>query len=211
MNMIVKAGMDDLIWLVGGLFWVIAQIAGAAAKKKQPPRPRSSGQPPHEKTNDPFADLMQQIGGAQRFDIPTIEEEPVEEEKPINLQWKPVISAIQVDHDSYTQEPALPKTELTQNITAIEEASADPSLPNQRTDYPNTDVRPKMSQFRSSIPAVKLPPIPSMNLTIDVPSYSEASSGRQGIGRELCLKNRRALRRAMLSHLIFNKPRALEN
>lgn len=219
-NTIVKAAMEDLIWVVIGLFWLVAQIAGAAAKKKQPPRPRPS-RPPEKSDDDPFADLMRQLGGAPKFEPPKPEEELRFEEEPVATPWQPepVAHTVQTDFDPYGRDDeALPDIEPIHSAASIEEANVEPiqeiasiPVPKKMTeDLPDETMRPKMSHFRSGIPVIKMPSIPSMNLTVDVPSYSEASTGRQGIGRELRLQNRRSLRKAMLSHLIFSKPRALD-
>ena len=89
MTHVVQAGAEELIWIVVGVFWVIAQIAGGAAKKKRtPPRP-VSGDENHEPSvpsrvegaEDPFANLMRKLAGVQEFKIPT-PPEPVEIPKP---------------------------------------------------------------------------------------------------------------------------------
>ncbi len=205
----VRAGAEDLIWLVVGLFWAIAQFAGAAAKKKAAERRRSRPAEEQEKpplARDRFAELMSEITGAQTFDVP--EPEAVAEELPADHPVRRITPAAETSPDivSMRQAAAIEGSNVKpiDRKAKIEDASVRP------IEEVETHVRPRMSSFRRGIPSIRLPSIPSMNRTIDVPSYTEAASGTQGIGKELHLKNRKALRRAILSHIIFSPPKALE-
>jgi hypothetical protein len=220
MDYIVKAAAEDLIWIVVGLFWVIAQIAGAAAKKRQPPRPRPAGQPDELPPDDPFADLIRRLSGAEKTEAPRFEEPPDEEEEDEpSFLWDPrpaPVPQAKPDTSRYTRmpediEPMQETASIPEaDVTPIRQAASIPDPHSTMEELSKKDVRPKMRHFSNRLPSFNLPSIPSMNLTIDVPSYTEAASGRQGIGRELHLKDRKALRRAMLSHIIFSKPKALE-
>ncbi|MCC7299499.1 MAG: hypothetical protein IT583_00265, partial [Verrucomicrobia bacterium] len=76
-----KAG--GLIWLVVGAFWVIAQIAGAAAKKNQPQRPTTDTES-DKAPSDPFAEMLRKMAGVDEFRIepPERVEEAVKPQKP---------------------------------------------------------------------------------------------------------------------------------
>jgi hypothetical protein len=181
---VVKA--DGLIWLIVGVFWVIAQIAGAAAKKNQSLRPPvsddNSGEPPAPSNVEGFAELLRKMAGAEEFRVEPPEHEELPEEKP----WKP------------GEIETLPEIKpLRREIPS--ERSPVPSA------VPEIDIRPKMSALRNSIPSIKLP---AMNLSF---RGSETSVRRvPDIGRILNPSDNTSLRRAMLSHIIFSPPKALE-
>ena len=70
--MLAAIDLDSLFPLLIGLIWVIAQIAGAGAKKKKKaaPRPSPVRRPDGETSEDPFADFMRRLGGVQEFELP---------------------------------------------------------------------------------------------------------------------------------------------
>lgn len=204
-----RAGLDDIIPFVVGAIWLIAQIAGAMAKKKRNssspfrvspqdrPRPvqRDRREPVQERKTaaepeDPFAEILRKMGGLEEFKVP---EPQFVEELPEEHPWKP------------GEIETLPDVQPLRSFQSLEVPVAEVKKPEI-----DVDVRPKMSAFRSSVPTIKLSSMPSMNLRIDNPSYAEASRGRQGLGDDLHLNDRKALRRAMLSHIIFSQPKALE-
>jgi hypothetical protein len=176
---------DGFIWLIVGVFWVIAQIAGAAAKKKQPMRSPvsddNSGEPPAPRNVEGFAELLRKMAGAQEFEIPTTPEFRAEENP-----WKP------------GEIEALPEIKPLRR-----EAPSEPlPIPSAA---PEIDIRPKMSAFRNSVPSIKLP---AMNLSFQ---GSETSVRKvPNIGKFLDSSDKNSLRRAMLSHIIFSPPKAME-
>ncbi len=187
MTHVVQAGAEELIWIVVGLFWVIAQIAGAAAKKKTaPPRPVTDEE--GEPAEDPFAELMRKLSGVQEIKIPQPPEPQWVEETPAPVRKSEM-------HLPPTRQPRNELRSATREPVVMPAAAAE------------VDVRPKMSAFRNALPAMKHP---SMNLRINKPSYAEASAGKQGLGSELQLQDKKSLRRAMLSHIIFSPPKALQ-
>jgi hypothetical protein len=190
MDQPVKA--EGFIWLVIGVFWVIAQIAGAAAKKKQPHPPLSNNReedgPP---LADPITELLRKMSGIEEFrtESPSFTEEPqkvpvVTRENP----WSP--GEIEKLPDIKPLRRAAPITEVS--------ATAEPALP-------RIDVRQKMSAFRTSVPTIKLP---AMNLSF----HGSETSVRKApaVGSILNPSDKNSLRRAMLSHIIFSPPKALE-
>lgn len=202
--------LDALIPLIIAFFWVVAQIAGAAGKKKPAPR-RTDDSRDDDAVGDPFANLMRKLGGVEEFRIP----EPAdEEEEPsvISNKWDPEI-ARRYGLGAPPIKPPRPIDEIPRPQPVPVEAVTPPPLQTALKpveEIAEADIRPGMSAFRSGVPSVRLPSMPSMNLRIDSPSYAEASRGTQGIGSELHLQNRSALRRAMLSHIIFSPPKALD-
>jgi hypothetical protein len=184
MNQIVKAEAPGFIWLIVGVFWVIAQIAGAAAKKNQSLRPPvASNDDPGEAPGDPFAELLRKMAGAEQFRVepPAFKEEP--EEKP----WKPGEIEKLPDIEPLRREPM--------GQAEIRPAPA---------EVPKIDIRPKMSAFRNSVPSIKLP---AMSLSFQP---LEKSGGKfPTIGRIINPSDKNSLRRAMLSHIIFSPPKAL--
>ncbi len=194
MTHVVQAGAEELIWIVVGVFWVIAQIAGGAAKKKRtPPRP-VSGDENHEPSvpsrvegaEDPFANLMRKLAGVQEFKIPT-PPEPVE---------MPVKAA-------RSERLAPPKTSksISRATPPAEPHRAEPAI-----EVAEVDIRPTMSSFRSAMPVMKLP---AMKLSFQP---SGKSSGNVPIlGKIINPADKQTLRRAMLSHIVLGKPRGLES
>lgn len=189
MDQPVKA--EGFIWLVIGVFWVIAQIAGAAAKKKQPRPPLSNNReedgPP---LADPITELLRKMSGIEEFraEPPAFTEEPpkvpvLTRENP----WSP--GEIEKLPDIKPLRRAAPITETS---------AATPALP-------RIDVRQKMSAFRTSVPTIKLP---AMNLSF----HGSETSVRKApaVGSILNPSDKNSLRRAMLSHIIFSPPKALE-
>ncbi len=190
MDQPVKA--EGFIWLVIGVFWIIAQIAGAAAKKKQPSPPLSSndreeGRPPA----DPIAELLRKMTGIEEFraEPPEFAENPrkipvVTRENP----WSP--GEIEKLPDIQPLRRGAPATEVS--------AAAEPAPP-------RIDIRPKMSAFRTSVPAMKLP---AMNFSSHSPDPSVGKA--PALGSVLNPSDKNSLRRAMLSHIVFSPPKALE-
>jgi hypothetical protein len=189
MDQPVKA--EGFIWLVIGVFWIIVQIAGSAAKKKQPSPPlfsndREEGRPPA----DPIAELLRKMTGIEEFraEPPSFTEEP--QKVPIVTRENPW---------SPGEIEKLPDIKPLRRAAPINETSAaTPALP-------RLDIRPKMSAFRASVPIIKLP---AMNLSF---SGSETSVRQaSAVGSILNPSDKNSLRRAMLSHIIFSPPKALE-
>jgi hypothetical protein len=189
-GLIVRADAGGFIWLIVGVFWVIAQIAGAAAKKNQPTRPVANGNEPDTTSGDPFAELMRKMAGIQTFEVPQPEykelpEEPVfAEENP----WQP------------GEIEKLPDIEPLRRET-MGQAETIPAS----AEIPGIDIRPKMSAFRNSIPSIKLP---AMNLSF----HGSETSARNvpALGKIIDPSDKRSLRRAMISHIIFSPPKAME-
>jgi len=194
MNTIVKAGAEGLIWLVVGVFWVIAQIAGAAAKKKMPP-PNPFEEEEGEAPVDPFAELMRKFASVQEFNIPAPPEPEWIEDTPeaafeSSLAWKAGDIAALPDIQPLKRVPLPPIEE----VSKIEEV----------------DIRPTMRAFRNTLPSMKLP---SMRLHFQCAPHHDrdVDSGKvAGRADRLELQNPKTLRRAMLSHIIFSPPKALE-
>jgi hypothetical protein len=189
MDHTVKA--EGFIWLVIGVFWVIAQIAGAAAKKKQPRPPLSNNREEDAApVADPIAELLRKMTGIEEFRT----EPPEFVEKP---QKKPVL---------IRENPWSPgEIEKLPDIKPLRRAAPTTETPVAVPTMPQTDIRPKMSAFRASVPTIKLP---AMNLSF----YGSETSVRKApaLGSVLNPSDKNSLRRAMLSHIIFSPPKALE-
>jgi len=209
MNTIVKAKADGLIWLIVGIFWVIAQIAGAS-KKKMPPQSlsndREEGVPPPV---DPFAELMRKLTGAQEFKIPEPPGPPLGEARFVTEEPKEFF------------EPEPPESKPAWSVGEIEKL---PDMKPLHRDAPKPapvvvdklgkkiggNIRPTMASFRNTLPAMKLP---SMRLRFQCVAQDRNIDSGKVIGRaeQLELKNQKALRRAMLNHVILGKPRGLDH
>ncbi len=177
-----------IVWLIVGVFWVIAQIAGAAAKKNQtrPPRPDAGEEqtPPA----DPIAELLRKMAGVEEFRVEPPAPVEAQEQEPVFVRespWKP------------GEIEALP------DIKPLRRAAPEPPVP--VAAQPEAAVRPKMSAFRNNILSIKLP---AMNLSF----HGSETSVRKApnLGSVLSLSDKTSLRRAMLSHVIFSPPKALE-
>jgi hypothetical protein len=187
MDQPVKA--EGLIWLIVGVFWVIAQIAGAAAKKNQPRPPLSDKGETGEAPADPFTELLRKMAGVEevRVDPPVLRpEEPL----------KPTLTRTK-NHWKPGEIERLPDIKPLRRVTDI--------TPSPAPVLPKIDVRPKMSAFRNSIPSIKLP---AMNLSFQ---GSATSIGNvPNLAKILNPADKNSLRKAMLSHIIFSPPKALE-
>jgi len=193
---IVKAGAEELIWLVVGIFWVIAQIAGSAAKKKKTPSRPVTGEK-SEAPADPFTDLMRKLSGGQEFKTP----QPPEPEKTPDetTAWYPEMARRHGLHEKAIKTPPAPPPVVLAKKKPAEEPS----------NASEVDIRPTLSAFRNTLPSMKLP---SIKLHFQCATHHDrgVDSGKD-IGRaaKLDLKNRTVFRRAMLSHIILGRPKAL--
>jgi len=205
---IVQAGGDFVVMLIVGLFWVIAQIAGAASKKKQaPPSPDFNQDEEDSVTEDPFADLMRKLSGVQELKTPPppasrpIKEEPVEPSKPL---WS-------------TEELNEPPKPQPVAVTAKPTQPAEPPA-----KIAATNIQPSMEAFRSSMQSIKMPTM-DLNFQTSDRRYPESAFGspkeaerkKTGgkvpmFGKMIDPSDRQSVRRAMLSHIIFSKPKAME-
>lgn len=185
---IVKADGNFVVMFIVGLFWIIAQIAGAASKKKPaPPSPDFNPDEEDSAAEDPFADLMRKLSGAQEFKTPPppgprpIKEKPVE---PLEPLW----STDELNDPPKPQQAAL---------------TAKPVEPPAEIAAPN--MQPSMEAFRSSMPSIKMP---TMDLNFQT---LEKTGGKIPMfGKIIDSVDRQSIRRAMLSHIIFSKPKAME-
>jgi len=185
---------EGLIWLIVGVFWVIAQIAGAAAKKNQPRPPVSDNGEESVTSGGPIAELLRKMAGVQELRV-----EPAEEPK--ETTFAPTLSR---QSGVRTKNPWKPgEIEALPDIKPLRRITSEPPAP--VIIQPKIDVRLKMSAFRNSIPSIKLP---AMNLSFQ----GSATSVQQvpNLGKILNPADKSSLRRAMLSHIIFSPPKALE-
>jgi len=140
MTHVVQAGAEEFIWIVVGVFWVIAQIAGGAAKKKMaPPRPVTDEdgeqeEPPALSNVEGFADLMRKLSGVQEIKIP----------QPPKPQW--------------VEKPPAPVSEVLPTPTPSSKASP-------VEEVAEVDIRPTMNSFKAAMPAMKLP---SMKMSYEI-------------------------------------------
>lgn len=195
MDHTVQAG--SLIWLIVGAFWVIAQVAGAAAKKNQPRPPASNTGEESEPAGDSITELLRKMAGVQEFraEPPELTEEPEE------TTFAPVLLR---QSGSRTKNPWKPgEIEALPDIKPLRRAVPEPPAPVMV--QPKIDAHLKMSAFRNSIPSIKLP---AMNLSFQ----GSATSVQQvpNLGKILTPSDKNSIRRAMLSHIIFSPPKALE-
>ena len=194
-DLVVRAD-GGLVWLVVGVFWVIAQIAGAAAKKNQPRPPPSDTGEESRPPEDPIAELLRKLAGVQEFRV-----EPPEfiEEPPERTFAPPPVRRSEVRTKSPWKPgdiEALPDMKPLQRVT--QESLA--TVPVQ----PRIDAHLKMSAFRNSVPTIKLP---TLNLSFQGSATSIQNA--PNLGKILSLSDKSSLRRAMLSHIIFSPPKAL--
>ncbi len=190
MNTIVQAGAEELIWIVVGIFWVIAQIAGGAAKKK-----RASSRPPPENEGggkapeDPFADLMRKLAGVQEIKAPDL---PRSELRSATGAPPKTVDAVRTPH-------------LREEIPVPKPAPTPKPIP-KPVEVAEVDIRPTMSSFRSVMPAMKLP---AMKLSFQPSGKSTEISPI--LGNIINPADKSTLRRAMLSHVVLGKPRGLDH
>ncbi|MBI9021338.1 MAG: hypothetical protein JEZ10_08820 [Verrucomicrobia bacterium] len=177
----VKAGGEGLVWLVVGIFWVIAQVAGNAARKKMPPRPLSENEENGNAPVDPFAELMRKLAGVQEFSIPA-PPEPVEVQ---DAAWEP------------EEIEALP------DIQPLQREILPPFIESPKIEAVN--IRPTMKAFRNTLPAMRLP---SMSLSFQ--PLEKSGKKVPTLGKTVNPDDPQSVRRAMLSHIVFSKPKALE-
>lgn len=188
---VVSADGGGFIWLIVGAFWIIAQISGAAAKKKQPPRPSTEATDGQAGPKDPLAELFRELAGTDhyRVEAPVFieEEQPQPAVRPSASPWKPGEIEALPDIQPLRHEPPAP------------EPVAKPVV------LPEPDIRPTMSAFRNSVPSIKLP---AMNRSFQ--GSATAVQKAPELGKILSRSDRSSLRRAMLGQIIFSPPKALE-
>lgn len=188
---------EGLIWLIVGVFWVIAQIAGAAAKKNQPRPPLSDTDEQTEPSADSITELLRKMAGVNEFRV----EPPEFIEEPKKTAVKPALSR---QSGSRTKNPWKPgDIEALPDMAPLRRMAAEPPAPSPA--LPKLDARPKMSAFRNSIPSIKLP---TMNMSFQGSATSVQKS--PNLGKILNPSDKNSLRRAMISHIIFSPPKALE-
>lgn len=188
---IAAINLDGIFPLIIGLIWVIAQVAGAAAKKnKTDPRPRPQPRMDDGEMEDPstlsgvdgFADLMRQLSGAQEIKIPP-RPEPVE--RPVET----------------LREPAQTKSQPA--VQPLRQMAA--ALKPESDNVPTVTIRPAMSSFKVAMPAMKLP---AMNLSFR--TSEKSGSGVPRVGKIINPADKQTLRRAVLGQIILGKPRSME-
>lgn len=186
MNLI-KAGGDDLVWLVVGIFWVIAQITGGAAKKagRKKALPADSGENP-ESAETPLPDWLKQLNE-------TLSENAQPDSGEIPLFPEPV-----------PELETLPDPTLTAPVFV--RVAEPPPVPKPVLEpVAEIDIRPTMKAFRAAAVAMKQP---SMNLRIQ--GLERSARTTPSSATPIQPGDRNSLRRAMLSHILFSPPKALE-
>lgn len=194
---VVNAGADDLVWLVVGAIWVIAQLAGAAAKKQLPRQrildDREEAEPPEDRPAlshvEGFADLLRKLSGEEEFRVEP--PEFAEEDKP----WKPGLSR--------RNEMKADEIEALPEIQPLRRESPVPAPVSEQIS--DADIRPAMRSFRSSIPSIRMPA-----LDLNFQTLEKTGGDFPRFGKIIDPSDKKALRRAMLSHIIFSPPKALE-
>lgn len=209
MTPVIKA--DGFIWLIVGIFWVVAQIAGAASKKNAPRRTARSGDDNKTSPADPFAELLRKLNAAQQFEIPQPEYEELPEEEP---EPNPVFVAQNAWRHGDIEK--LPEIEPIRRQAPSHEPAAISPI--------EAEFRPSMSAFRNTLPAMKLPSMPlglplpavtalqprGISRSARVQPMEKSGENFPNIGNIIDPADRTALRRAMLGHILFSPPKALE-
>lgn len=191
MEHLVKAGAEDLVWVVVGIFWMIAQIAGNAAKKK-----RAVSRPTSDKkeapTDNPFSDFMQKLVDAQ-------ETKPQPTPQPsasfeTNKRSPEVVSSQTTLH---REAPPILKATPPQQDQPIPQKTA--------VEDPTVTAHPTLSTFSRAMPAMKLP-----SMAMHFQTSEKSTAGSPLLKSIIHPADKQSLRRAMLSHIIFSPPKALE-
>lgn len=195
MNEPVKA--EGFIWLIVGVFWVIAQIAGAAAKKNSPRQPLPGTGEASSLPADPLGELLRKLSGAEEF-----RSEPPE---PLEMPKAKSFTPESPRHNEVrTKNPWKPgDIEALPDIKPLRRSEPEPAAP--AAVPPKADVRSKMSAFRNSIPSIKMP-----TMSLSFQGSGTVVPKTQNLGNILSLSDKNSVRRAMLSHIIFSPPKALE-
>ena len=213
MNHISTAGPDVFIMFIIGAFWVIAQIAGAAAKKKQA-RPLSSDDD-DLRTNppDPFADLMRTLASKQEFQQTTAPEftetpEPEELIEPYRPWEKTAVADMPAP--ALRVAPPVPPIPLRMPLEppVVPHTPPEPTPPPSKEspiDLGGIHISPSMTAFRNSLPAMRLP-----TLRQHFQRMETAGTSTPILQSLINPSDPKTLRRAMLSHIIFSPPKALE-
>ncbi|MFA5688710.1 MAG: hypothetical protein WC959_06145 [Kiritimatiellales bacterium] len=200
------AAMEDFIWIVIALLWGVVQLAAGAAKKKRQENQsaRSTPQSAPEKQADPFAEMLKKLAGITDLEEVDSDDEEIESGSYAPPEYKPAPETVKsafVSKSPWTSGDIKKLPDIKPLLREIPKPAPMPAP----VEIPKIDVHPTMSQFRSSIPAIKLP---AMNLCF---LNGNSAGGKSSAGKKLISSSDRpALRRAMLSHIIFSKPKALE-
>jgi hypothetical protein len=186
---IIRAGGDDFVWIIVGVFWVIAQIAGGISKKnkRRPPAAASGEQP--EAAENQLSEMLRQLSGQPPFETPLPEftELSEKQESAPENQW------------SSAELAALP------DFVRKAEPPPPPPVLKPVAEIPKIDIRPTMKAFRNASVAMKQP---SMNLRIQ--GLEKRAEKIPMCGHIINPADRNSLRRAMLSHIILSKPKGME-
>lgn len=175
--------------VIVGLFWVIAQIAGAAAKKKSAPtRPVFDNEEDRPTTEDPFADLMRKLSGGQEFNVTQPSGPHPALEKPAESP-PPLWNTDQIDDRPKPQPAILEPKPVTPPVEI-------PSMP---------EPLPSMSAFSRSMPSFKMP-----TMDLNFQTLEKTGGNVPTFGKLIDPADQQSVRRAMLSHIIFSKPKAME-
>jgi len=185
MNTIIKAGTENWVWIIVGIFWVIAQIAGASKKKKQPLRPVSDEV--DDASEEPLAHLMRKLAGVP---VEFSEPSPVDATPP--SRFPDLRNSIDATPPSHRQQTPAPISQESEPVVEPMEA-------------PAVNLRPTMSAFRNTLPTLKLPAI-----KLNIQGPEKTSSHLPSLSNLIKPGDQRALRRTMLSHIVFSPPKALE-
>jgi hypothetical protein len=171
---------EGFLWLILGIFWVVAQIA-SSAKKKQPVAP-PEGVPPAPARS--LTELLRRMA-----------EETTTQQKEVRPEpWLPP--------DTYEEAPQPPQAPLPQFVPepVVLRTIQEPAPPVLIAP----GAHPKLTDFRNSVPSIRLPVMSlSFNSAIDRQTSAKNAPARallRGGGKE-------TLRRAVLCQLILDRPK----
>ena len=180
---IAKFNIDSLIPVIIGLIWVVAQLAGAVAKKKKT-QPRITDE--EKSPTDPFAELMRKLSGVQEFKIPA----PPEPEKRLAqaLPTAPAPLKTQDEKKTQTMQKKVPAS-----LVSI------------------VNIQPPTSSFQSAMPSMKLPSMSFQSLpSLSGASAKKGGGLPSKLEKIINPSDKQTLRRAILGHIVLGNPRGMD-
>ncbi len=182
----INVGSEELVWVIVAIFWGIAKIVSAAAKKKRSERPHTDAS--SDTSNDPIAEQLRKLLGGQDIQVSESTYREIPKVPPKNPLESDDVEVLPGMCKSIDPQPAISPEKIPEKVSEF-------------------DFRPTMSQFRRGIPSIKLP----IMTTTEMPNaIQRRKKTKSSLAQLIDPANRKSIRRAMLSHILFSPPKAME-
>jgi hypothetical protein len=200
--LVADSGVEGLFWLVMAIVWVVVQIISRAAKQQRgrasPAQPRPPPGPTQPDTS--LEDFLRSLG-AETALPPT----PVAEPESAPAAAAPALSV-------RTRKRKAPRPLAPPPPAVMPTVGAEPvPTPWREVPPPEAQIQPALRKIRGMMVIPRIPIVHTPGLRIPGLAFrgDTATTLRRGRGR-LSIKNREALRHAMLYRLVLEPPHAFK-